>query len=86
MAGGGSLHSCLLDNTQTVKCTGKDYYGVLGNGAGESNSLNFTAVSVLDQASTISVGFIGVLNSLIFYYCPIFFTPFSLSSTLLASF
>jgi hypothetical protein len=55
-AGGGSRHSCLLDDQQNVKCAGEDDYGQMGNGAGGSPTSSFTTVPGLDAASTISVG------------------------------
>jgi hypothetical protein len=80
MADGGENFSCLLDDQQKVKCAGRDYYGLLGNGAGQVDSLTFAAVSGLGDSSTISVGFIGFLKFPVSYYCPIVFTPFSLST------
>jgi hypothetical protein len=55
-AGGGYAHSCLLDDQQNVKCAGKDGYGQVGNGAGDSPTTSFTTVSGLDAVSTIAVG------------------------------
>jgi hypothetical protein len=56
MAGGGKSHSCLLDDTQQVQCTGSDFYGQLGGGGVRNDATSFTTVPGLNGVSAIAVG------------------------------
>jgi alpha-tubulin suppressor-like RCC1 family protein len=50
-------HSCLLDNTQAVKCSGNDGYGQQGDGPSYSPSSSFTTVPGLNGVSSIAAGY-----------------------------
>jgi alpha-tubulin suppressor-like RCC1 family protein len=65
-AGAGREHSCLLDENQDVKCTGRDNYGQLGDGAGDSTRATFSTVFGLPATSTISVGIYHSCAMLVF--------------------
>jgi alpha-tubulin suppressor-like RCC1 family protein len=54
--GAGFVHSCILVENQDVKCSGRDNYGNLGDGAGDSTRATFSTVYGLPSTSTISVG------------------------------